>query len=382
MSVPTAILSAPPTDVPEPVLAEAAAALFASLPRVDQRRTALAYLRGLLSVDGRKSITNLAAGLGPGADQSLQHFVSNSPWQWSPARRALTRLLAERLPPRAWVLRPLVIPRSGSSFAGVERYVMPETGAVVNAQCAVGVWSADEGAAVPVHFRMRLSAAWLGDRDRRLRAQVPDGLAAESSGACAVAAARTVVGRRGPTRPVVADGRGGDGAVLAGRLQAAGIPSVVRIDPLTPLEPSAAGPARAQPAHRLVRGRGEGGIAAARVRLPPSHGAQAGRGARSVLLVGVGGARGGRPDELWTADLPGGAPAARVREAVRLRLLASVVDGEEDRAERLGLRDFSGRSFTGWHRHATLVCAAHAVQALAGADATPGRRRRPGRAAG
>ncbi|MDA2806195.1 IS701 family transposase [Nocardiopsis suaedae] len=366
MSVPTAILSAPPTDVPEPVLAEAAASLFASLPRVDQRRTALAYLRGLLSVDGRKSITNLAAGLGPGADQSLQHFVANSPWHWSPVRRALTRWLAERLPPRAWVLRPLVVPRSGRSFAGVERHVLPETGAVVNAQRAVGVWSADEGAAVPVHFRMQLSAAWLGDGGRRRRAQVPDGLAAESSAACAVAAARTVSGRRGPARPVVADGRGGDGAALAGRLQAAGIPSVVRIDPLTPLEPLAAGPARAQPAHRLVRGRGEGGVAAARVRLPPVPGAQ---GARSVLLVAVGGARGGRPDELWTADLPGGAPAARVREAVRLRLLASLAEREEERAERLGVRDFSGRSFTGWHRHATLVCAAHAVQALAGADA-------------
>nr|WP_039931935.1 hypothetical protein [Streptomyces viridochromogenes] len=33
-------------------------------------------------------------------------------------------------------------------------------------------------------------------------------------------------------------------------------------------------------------------------------------------------------------------------------------------SEQVGMRDFVGRSFTGWHRHMTLVSAAHAVQAL------------------
>lgn len=35
-------------------------------------------------------------------------------------------------------------------------------------------------------------------------------------------------------------------------------------------------------------------------------------------------------------------------------------------AERVGIKDYSGRSFSGWHRHATLASAAHAVAVLSG----------------
>jgi hypothetical protein len=37
-------------------------------------------------------------------------------------------------------------------------------------------------------------------------------------------------------------------------------------------------------------------------------------------------------------------------------------------AERVGIRDFSGRSFVGWHRHVTLASAAPAVVAVTGSS--------------
>jgi syndecan 1 len=47
------------------------------------------------------------------------------------------------------------------------------------------------------------------------------------------------------------------------------------------------------------------------------------------------------------------------------------VDEDFDRiADQVGIRDYSGRSFDGWHRHVTLASAAHAVASVAGRSAT------------
>ena len=58
---------------------------------------------------------------------------------------------------------------------------------------------------------------------------------------------------------------------------------------------------------------------------------------------------------LWLAD-------SRLGHAGVLRLagLAEVVDRDDALvASRVGLRDFAGRSFQGWHRHITLASVAH-----------------------
>ncbi|CAM5640480.1 hypothetical protein SAURM35S_09798 [Streptomyces aurantiogriseus] len=56
----------------------------------------------------------------------------------------------------------------------------------------------------------------------------------------------------------------------------------------------------------------------------------------------------------WSPD------AARPRHRRRVaRDLATVGD-------RVGLRDFEGRSFRGWHRHTTLAAVAHAASLLTG----------------
>lgn len=65
---------------------------------------------------------------------------------------------------------------------------------------------------------------------------------------------------------------------------------------------------------------------------------------------------------LW---LTGFAPS-RLPAALRLTRLPEVV--EQDLAEisdEVGLRDFAGRSFPGWHRHITLASIAHLIAASA-----------------
>ncbi|UCM90473.1 IS701 family transposase [Streptomyces marincola] len=358
------------------VLSALCAALFASLPRADQRRRGADYVRGLLHVPGRKSIRNIASLLGGGAavEQRLHHFVCGSTWRWDPVRVALARHAARAAPPSAWVVRPMSIPKSGGGAVGVERCGSP----AFYTQRAMGVWLASETAAYPVNWRLLLSRAWLEDRVRRTQASVPDSARPETPGTCAVEACLGLArAGRLPPRPVVMDARRMDAVAVSGRLSAAGLPHLLRVDGALPL--AAADPAldayhgAPLPAERLMRaaarmrrpfrwsGSGPGGLAAAaRVRLPERRAGAVGARHGDLALVGVAGPGQRWPGELWLTDVPAPAP-----ELARLTRLVQRVGREfAEVGDRVGIRDFVGRSFAGWHRHITLASAAHAVTVL------------------
>lgn len=84
--------------------------VFGYLQRVDQRRWADTYLRGLLSTPGRKTVRHMARTLAlpASAPQALQQFVTASPWNWETAQRELARLAVSALS------SPVVDDRHGS----------------------------------------------------------------------------------------------------------------------------------------------------------------------------------------------------------------------------------------------------------------------------
>ncbi|MGK5547778.1 IS701 family transposase [Streptomyces sp. URMC 127] len=371
------------------VLAELCAALFASLPRSDQRRRGEAYVRGLLGTRGRKSIRNIAALIGgQAAEQSLHHFISSSTWDWAPVRRALAHYLTRVSPPHAWVLRPMVIPKAGDNSVGVDRRFCPAVGQVLNAQEAVGVWAASAERSTPVNWRLHLSDAWLQDGLRRGQASIPDSIRPETLGECTVEAYAGMMRDWGlPLRPLVLDARDMDAPAALLRLRACGLPAMLRISHslrLTVSGPAAAGRgSEALPAHQILgaardmrrpvmwRDHGPARVvrtsltAAVRVGLPALRAASVPAPARrrELLLLGVG--ENGRrwPAELWLTDMVNVPPAALVRLG---KLLDRVDRDFTEIADEVGIRDFAGRSFSGWHRHVTLASAAHAVAALTG----------------
>ncbi|MEV5509927.1 IS701 family transposase [Streptomyces orinoci] len=373
------------TGPQEAVLGELTTALFASLPRSDQRRRGETYLRGLLGARGRKSIRNIAAlAEGPAAEQSLHHFVSSSTWDWGPVRRALAHQLARTRPPQAWVVRPMLIPKAGENSVGVERRFCPEAGQVVNAQQAVGVWAATAEHAVPVSWRLHLGESWLDDPVRRRQAMIPDTVPAETLGECVVESHLATVRRWGlPLRPVVLDARQADTLAALHRLRAAGVPVLARVGGSLRLAASDTPAGRtgeisahqvlaaARDLRRPVLWRGPGGTvralltAAVRVALPLPGPAVRGR---DMLLLAVGEHGGRWPAELWLTDLLNVPPAALVRLS---RLVATVDRDFAELSDRVGMRDFTGRSFGGWHRHVTLASAAHAVLALGRQEECP-----------
>ncbi|GLZ36599.1 putative ISXo8 transposase [Actinokineospora sp. NBRC 105648] len=358
------------------MLDELCVSLFASLTRSDQRRSGMSYLRGLLLATGRKSMRNVAAAVdAPATEQSMHHFISDSTWDWEPVRAALTDYLLAAAPPRAWVLRPLVIPKAGNDSVGVGKRFFPSMGQALNAQHAIGVWAASEDTSSPVNWRLHLPHAWLDDKRKRRRASIPAGTAQETMTDCLLAAYLEVVSRQGvPARPVVFDARCLDVPAVVRTLRAAGLPWLIRIGSNLRLSTAERGfPGRdratvpayqvvaaARTARRLVNWVDHEPVHTTRTDLAAAVPARLPGGAEPDLrVVGTGQVGQSWPAQLWLTDI--GAPAATL---LRLSKLVERVDRDAlDIAENVGMRDFSGRSFAGWHRHVTLASAAHAVVA-------------------
>ncbi|MGR4881639.1 IS701 family transposase [Streptomyces sp. LARHCF249] len=369
--------------MPDSALGELCAEIFAPLSRSDQRRKGEMYLRGLLSAGGRKSIRNIAACVGDrAAEQSLHHFISSSTWEWEPVRAALSRYLERSLRPRAWVAHPVIIPKAGRHSVGVGRRFVPRLGHVVNSQEAYGIWAAGEETSSPVNWRLALCDDWR-DMPRLGHPRLPESSLAETSLECVAGAAFEAQSwAGGRARPVVLDLPDSDPAAVARRFAAAGMPFVAGVRGsarVAPMAPALLGhDGQEMPAHQLLRmvrtlrrpvawtdpvggGPRTSLVAAVPVRLPGTH--------RTLLLLGEWSGPGGWPEQCWLTDMADVPWGALLRLA---KLTGRVATDFSEISTEVGMVDFEGRSFGGWHRHTTLASAAHAVQAL-----TAGHRPQP-----
>ncbi|MDJ1644384.1 transposase [Streptomyces sp. J15] len=381
-----------PTDTVTELLA---ALISPVLRRRDQRRRAEQYVRGLLSVDGRKSVRRIASSVGGGAaEQGLHHFVAHSTWEWNAMRERLARHVQAVMPPQAWVVQPVSIPKVGVHSVGVHRRFVPHLGQADSGQQAFGVWFAAEDMSVPVSWRLHLPGDWVHDEEHRRRADIPESVVEETLEECASASVLgAVLGWRVPRAPVVMSAAGPDVGGTMQRHRAAGQPLLLRVSGTTGLavaDPSMPGHGAGRvSAHRIAASvralrrpvgwpvpggaPGESGrslVVAVRVVLPAPgpRASRADAGRPTGLLLAEWHDPDGPPAEFWLtemADTP-------VPALVRLARLAERVAGDFGTlGDRVGLRDFEGRSFTGWHRHVTLASIAYAALALGGRDPWP-----------
>uniref|UniRef100_UPI00357175C9 IS701 family transposase n=1 Tax=Streptomyces spinoverrucosus TaxID=284043 RepID=UPI00357175C9 len=352
---------------------EFAALLFASLRRREQRHKAQQYVCGLLVLPGRKTLRNVAAQFeGAAARQSVHHFITESSWDWMPVRHALARCVHEAFDPQAWVIRPTMIPKAGSHTIGVDEHYLPQLGQAVSGQQAVGAWLASSRCALPVGWRLVLSERWMRTPLRQ-RSSIPSGAAASTLDECVRGVvADTVAAGEVPRVPVVVDAQLADAVGLARHLGSLGLPFLVRVDPDEHLRldtrklPMYGGRERtagelATNLTRLWRAvdPGDGPTLAAAIpvvgpRRPSSH------GDTKLLLVGEWPRDGRSGGRLWLT----GSPAVSLAPVLALTRLPDVVARDFDTiSEGVGMRDFAGRSFPGWHRHVTLASVAHCIAA-------------------
>ncbi|WP_216916488.1 IS701 family transposase [Nocardia noduli] len=347
--------------------------IFSALLRRDQRERAREYIKGLQRTPGRKSIRNIAQHSGDSsAEQNLHHFVNGSTWDWQPVRRALAGVLAEEIgETRAWVGYPLVIPKGGSKSVGVQRRFHPEFGRMVSAQWALGLWMAAESGSAPVNWHMEIPS------QTGAGAIVPtlDRASTERTGAI-VGSLLAQIDPGESARMLVLDARGLDAGALITQLRHVGAPLYLRVAENYPVEVATRSPtpawhvASAGAALDLSQrghyaGAGEPVVySKAKVRLPNRPRADGDLG-----LWGLDHGVRGRSGTLWLTDVA----TVHAGSVLRARRLLDMAAATQDyQLEHLGIRDFSGRSLAGWHRHATLVSVAHTIRSLRSAATARG----------
>ena len=364
--------------------------LFWSLARADQRRWAEVYVRGLVSVPGRKSIRRIADHVvGYRAEQSLQQFLNQSPWDERVVRRSLAALVSAALHPRLWAFREVAFPKHGQNSVAVARQYAPSLSRMLNGQLGMAAFLvADEGSC-PVTWRLAMPQCWDEDAKRRAGANVPPGERHRPWWHYVLNALDEMIDGWGmPPAPVLVDGRHEHRLepLLRG-LEVRRVRYAVQVAPEAPLRAACgraglerrltvADIAAAIPtANRSVvgwsGGRPRGGCSAFALtpmapgqpvsRIVPGYGHISPRHLLAEWPHGC-----PRPAGLWITNLN----RARLPDLVGLLKLGGQADVDLHRMSgESGLQHFEGRSFRGWHHHVTLVSVAHAYRLLRDLDA-------------
>jgi SRSO17 transposase len=156
-------------------LDELADRLAPRFKRVEPRRRASAYLRGLLAPLGRKNGWQLAEAAGDRTPDGMQDFLGRMRWDADAVRDDLRAYVVERLgdPDAVLVLDETGFVKKGEKSAGVQRQYSGTAGRVEN--CQVGVflgYAGREGHAL-IDRALYLPEGWAGDAGRRAEAGVP-----------------------------------------------------------------------------------------------------------------------------------------------------------------------------------------------------------------
>lgn len=355
---------------------EFAREIFSSFLRADQRRWARVYLRGLLSVDGKKTIRKIAE-TGPadarvGAIQSLQQFISQSPWDWDPVREALARIVYEHAAPQAWILSAATMPKRGIHSVGVTRRFVQQEGRMMNCQRGLGLLLATDHGALPVDWCLELDGVWINEPERRERTKVPAGVDRKSqSDHLLEMVDRMNCQWRLPVAPIVSEFPHSqpDALRLIAGLTGRKLNFLMEVPAsLAALVEVQAVDARAEGSHTGFGRFHEFGVVSG-TGVSGARGVVGSTAATLRLFAGWTPAD-GRARRFWVTNLSGWRPDELLSLAlVHRRGVADV----QEMQESFGLRDFEGRSYPGWHHHTTLVSAAFAYhRLLSGGHLRPG----------
>jgi SRSO17 transposase len=377
--------------------------------RATRRRWAPLYLHGLLGPDGRRSLQPLAARLGLGGHDQLQHFIASPAWDDAPLRRVLVGK-ADALvggPDAVLVVDDTALPKKGRHSVGVARQYCGCLGKQAGCQVLVSLTLARDEVPLPLGLRLFLPDAWADDPDRCAGAGVPEEhRRALAKADIALAEIDRVVAAGARFGRVLADAGYGAGAAFRrglderGFLWAVGILKVQNVYPATVelLWPKAArGRPRKRPvpseapvsAEAMLAGAAwrriswrhgtKGPLAAefAALRVRPAEGEQLRDGRHlpgdEVWLVGEHRASGEK--KYYLSNLPAATSLEELAATIKARWVCE--QAHQQLKEELGLDHFEGRSWTGLHRHALMTMIAFAFLQHLRLGARGKKRRRP-----
>jgi SRSO17 transposase len=383
--------------------------VFSPLGRKDRRATAGLYVRGLMLDGRRKSMQPMAQRLRVD-HQRLQQFVTSSPWDVEPVRKTLSRKACAVIEPDAWVIDDTGFVKDGDASVCVARQYWGTLGKVGNCQVAVSVHAASDTASAPLDWRLYVPQRWdarcasdpadaAAVAVRRQRCAIPDTEHHRPKWQMALEMIDELI-EWGRTPPVVtADAGYGDVTAFRQGLTDRQIGYVVAVKGATSAYPGHAAPQIAPYAGRgrpptpryrdphqscrdlvMAAGRGSGKTVTWRhgTKTDPDNPAAAMRSRFLALRIRPANRDitpaddGSLPQAGLLAEWPTGAdepsdywistlgPDTPLKELVRLAKIRWRIEHDyRELKTGLGLDHFEGRSWIGWHHHATLVTAAH-----------------------
>lgn len=357
--------------------------------RVEPRRRALAYVRGLLSPVERKNGWQLAEAAGDRTPDGVQDFLSRMHWGADLVREDLRAYVVEHLGDgqAVLVLDETGFLKKGEKSCGVQRQYSGTAGRIENCQIGVFLGYASRHGRALIDRALYLPQSWASDPQRCAAAGVPGTVTfatkprlgrallerAFAAGVpCAFVAADSVYGADyGLRRCIESHGRGYVLTVTSA--QRLGFKSVA--DWLEDV------PARAW--RRLSAGDGAKGPRLYDWAYLPAY-AEAAPGWQKGLLI----RRKIRKPVEFTFYLTLAPTATTLAELVRVAGMRWTIEACFEAAKgEVGLDQYEVRSWTGWHRHITLAMLAHAYLAVlchaaAGEKTGTGRRDQRRAAAG
>ncbi|MEU1622021.1 IS701 family transposase [Streptomyces sp. NPDC005722] len=374
-------------------LEEFAGEVFAPLARVDQRAKGGLYLRGLLLDGRRKSMQPMAGRLGVD-HQQLQQFMTSSTWPVGVVRAGLARRAVAVVRPQVWVVDDTGFPKDGIASPGVARQYSGTLGKVGNCQIGVSVHAASDTASCPLSWRLFLPVGWDEPEaaDRRASCGIPEDehhrpkwqLVVEMLDELATGKLRPAVlvadagyGTNADFRHALEDRGLAYSLQVKGEMTAHSQDAMPERPPYGGLGPRPLPRYRTRPVslrdHVLAVGR-EGAVSVTwrkgskaaltsrfvflRVRLAGRRPRPAADGVIGLTWLIAQWPEGeDEPVKYWISNLPADIPA---RDLVRIAKSRWRIEHDyRELKTSLGLDHFEGRSFLGWHRHVTLVTAAH-----------------------
>jgi SRSO17 transposase len=343
--------------------------------RVEPRRRALAYLRGLLAPVERKNGWQLAEAAGDRTPDGMQDFLGRMRWDADAVRDDLRAYVVEHLgdPGAVLVLDETGFVKKGTKSAGVQRQYSGTAGRVENCQVGVFLGYAGPKGHALIDRALYLPEGWAGDAGRRAGAGVPAAVAFATKPKLGRAMLERALDAGVPCSWVTGDSVYGADRALRRRIEARGglgyvlaVTSGQRLGGRR-VDAWAAG---VPPEGWLRLSAGEGSKGPRLydwAYLPYRGGAPAGW-AKGLLVR----RKLDEPDEL-AFHLTLAPEATDLATLVRVAGTRWTIESCFEAAKgEVGLDEYEVRSWTGWHRHVTLAMLAHAYLAVIRAAAVGG----------
>src|ERR1700760_146427 len=361
-----------------------------------------AYCTGLLLPGERKSREPMAARLDPAhvqaKHQSLHHVVAQAEWDDAAllaAVRAQVLPAIERHGPVAcWIVDDIGFPKQGQHSVGVARQYCGQLGKQDNCQVAVSLSVANDHASLPTAYQLFLPEVWANDPARRTKAGVPDTITFETKTAIALGQLRQALAAGVPVGILLGDAAYGDETDFRVGVTDLGLRYVLGVRPGTSVWAPGTGPlpplpwsgrgrrptklrrdAENQPVtlkalalslpaqdwrkvtwREGTRGELSSRFAAARVR-PAHRDTQLSEPWPEEWLLIEWPEGDAEPAKYWFSNLPRRTSLKRLVKVAKARWW--IERDYQELKQELGLGDYEGRNWRGFHHHASLCIAAY-----------------------